>query len=373
MSPTATGEGDPNRANNFDFLRFVLAVAVIFSHSYPLSLGSNDREPVMRLTGGQATGGELAVAGFFILSGYLITKSWVQSSSLWDYLRRRVLRIYPGFLAAVAFSAWVAGPFLADRPADYWHDFPLSRFVLEAFNLQGPVTPPVLGGKPGIAINGSLWSIRYEFLCYLGVVALGLAGAFRRPGLVLGAFLGWLALYAAQVELGVRIPGGRFARLFCEPDQWPRLASCFLSGALFYLYRDRIVYSRRRFAAAALGLVVLALLPGLKGLPLAVPVLGAFAFFSAGFLPTRRLRGFARRGDLSYGMYLYAYPTQQLLVRWLGPGVHPLGLFALAFAITAGLAALSWTFVERPFLRLKSSGLRRPAVRLVAAVKGEAS
>src|SRR4051794_2006572 len=91
MSETAAGKENSGRANNFDVLRLVLAVMVIFSHSFPLLWGDNSREPLMRLTGGQITAGELAVAGFFILSGFLITKSWLQSAGLKDYLRRRIL------------------------------------------------------------------------------------------------------------------------------------------------------------------------------------------------------------------------------------------------------------------------------------------
>ena len=75
------------RANNFDFLRFVPAVAVIFSHSFALLRRDNENEPLMRLTGGQITAGALAVAGFFILSGFLSTKSRLRSPSLGNYLR----------------------------------------------------------------------------------------------------------------------------------------------------------------------------------------------------------------------------------------------------------------------------------------------
>jgi peptidoglycan/LPS O-acetylase OafA/YrhL len=367
MSQTATGKENSGRDNNFDFIRLVLAVQVIFSHSYPLLWGDNAREPLMRLTGGQVTFGETAVAGFFILSGFLITKSWVRSSGPGDYLRKRVLRIYPGFLAAVAFCGLVVGPLGAANLAEYWGAFSPSQFVVKALNLQGAAIPPSFQSNPGHAINGSLWSIRYEFLCYLGVAALGLCGAFRQRRLVLAAFAGWFAVYALQVQLDMKIPGHRLGWIYGFPPYWPRLATCFLAGALFYLYRDRMRYSLTGFVASVIGLVALAALPALEGLALATPLLGAYAFFYLGFLPVRRLHGFAKRGDLSYGMYLYAFPVQQLLVHYVGTSLHPLVLFAVATPITTTFAVLSWFFVEKPFIRLKAA----PPVAANLAVAAE--
>jgi peptidoglycan/LPS O-acetylase OafA/YrhL len=354
MTPTATASPDSGRANNFDFLRLVLAVLVIFSHSYPLTWGTNEREPFSRLTGDQVTGGELAVAGFFILSGFLITKSWLQAKGPADYFRRRVLRIYPGYLVAVAFGTLVVGPLASADPPAYWRSLAPGRAILATLNLSVPDTAPVFAANPIHAVNGSLWSIRFEFFCYLGVAALGLAGALRRRWLVLLTFLGWMAVYALQVQEGLRMRGSSLSWLYCYPEFWPRLAACFLSGALCYLYRDRIAYRRHWFAAALVGLIALAALPRWKGLPLAIPILGSYAFFYLGFLPVRRLQGFARRRDLSYGMYLYAYPVQQLVVQASRASLHPVALFLIAASLTTVLAFLSWTFVEKPFLKLKS-------------------
>lgn len=353
MDHTAKADPTEGRANNFDALRLALAVLVVFSHSYPLLWGDDAREPLARLTGGQVTGGGVAVSGFFLLSGFLIARSWERSAGLADYLGRRALRIYPGFLVAVAVSALAVGPLTAADPAAYRRAFDVGRFVRDALNLDGVAAPPMFAGNPSAAANGSLWSIRFEFVCYLGVAALGLAGALRRRWPVALAFLAWWALYALQVLFGVRVPGGRLSPWIGYTEFWPRLASCFLAGCLFYLYRDRVAYTRRLFAASAAGLALLGALPGLRLLPLAVPVLGGYAFFHLGFLAVPRLRGFARRGDLSYGTYLYGFPVQQLVIHAWGPGLHPLGLFLLATPPTLAAAALSWALVERPCLALR--------------------
>ena len=340
------GEG---RVNNFDALRVTLALMVIFSHSYPLLLGSNSREPFHRWTGGQQTAGEVAVEGFFLISGFLIAASWLRSRGLLDYLRRHSLRIIPGFLVAVAFSSLIAGPMLAADAGQYWSRFEVRPFVIGALNLEGAYSP-------GPTTNGSLWSIRYEFLCYLVVAAMGLIGLLRRRGLVVLALVGCLGIYASQLHLGLKMPGSRLTWFWGFPDFWPRLAANFLAGVCFYLYAGRVVLSGRLAIAAAIGLILAAAFPTGRLLPLLIPPLGGYLLFYLAYLPAGRLSDIAKRGDLTYGLYLYAFPVQLLLVAWFRPRLDPLGLFFAATALTSILAALSWHLVERPCLRLRHVG-----------------
>jgi peptidoglycan/LPS O-acetylase OafA/YrhL len=349
---------EKGRANNFDALRVALSLLVIFSHSYPLLRGSNDTEPLFRMTGGQHTFGELAVEGFFVISGYLITASWQRSRGLVDYLRRRVLRIYPGFLVAVAFSSLVAAPLIAPDRAEFWRRFDFREFWKEAFNLAGAYSP---GGE----INGSLWSIRYEFLCYLALAAFGLMGILRRRFLVVLFSLFCTGVYASMIYFGVQIPGSRLTWLWGFPGYWPRLAACYFAGAAFHLYADRIVHSKWLAVASLVGLLTAGLIPGSKALPLLIPYLGGYLTFYLAFVPAGGLKDIARRGDLSYGLYLYAFPIQMILVDRFRPYLSPEGLAALAMVATFFFAVFSWHFVERHFLRLKrpvsSPGVDRQA------------
>src|SRR5262249_20215585 len=162
---------------------------------------------LVRLTGEQLSGGALAVDCFFILSGFLITQSYLRSRGLRDYLRRRIRRIYPGFLVAVLFTASVIGPLMAPNRPLYWEYFYINSFIYAALTLDGVVMPRVDSSRPGPAgsaineINGSLWTIRCEFLCYLGLSLLGLTGALRRRGWVLGLFSVSLAAYCINVQM----------------------------------------------------------------------------------------------------------------------------------------------------------------------------
>jgi len=126
----------------------------------------------------------------------------------------------------------------------------------------------------------------------------------------------------------------------------------FLGGTTLYAFRDTIKFDGRVAAVGAAAL--LATLMVRRGpvyvWPLAVPYL---TFWFA-FHPRIKLWRTTQRlgGDYSYGMYLYAFPIQQLLVLWFAAG-RPLVLFGLATPLTFAAAVLSWRLVERPFLRRK--------------------
>jgi peptidoglycan/LPS O-acetylase OafA/YrhL len=180
------------RANNDGLLRRLLAILVICSHSYPWLQGNNDREPDMVLAGGRVTGGELAVNGFLILSGFLIAQSWVRSRGAANNFRKRVARIYPGFVVAVLFSGLVAARYLASDRGLFWTEFSATESLLSTLNLEFEVPKP-FSGLPVPGVNGSPWWILFEFFCYVGMAAIGVCGVLRRRRLVACAFLASLA------------------------------------------------------------------------------------------------------------------------------------------------------------------------------------
>ena len=164
--------------NNFGFLRFFFAALVIWSHSYTLA-GQSD--PVWALSG-QTDGGSIAVDGFFVLSGFLITQSWLQQPILGAFAVKRLLRLVPALLVATIFGAFVIAPLGTTLPlADYlrspgpWLHFlgvPLARYLF---------IPDVFVTNPHpYLLNSPLWSLRYEILCYVLVALLG--GAKFRVG-----------------------------------------------------------------------------------------------------------------------------------------------------------------------------------------------
>jgi len=332
------GAFDP-RSNSLNALRLILATLVIVSHSWPI--GGYGRDPGI----GDLSLGEWAVAGFFAISGYLITMSRVRSRSVVDYLWRRVLRIYPAFFVVLVVVAFGFAPLsVMIAGSGEWNAAASFSYVLRNLGLR--VTqmgiPGTLGDVPYPDVwNGSLWTLWYEFLCYLvlGLVVTVLPGRLVGRATIVAAVacpLAVGAIYAAGVPslalLNAVTLGGYFA-----------------AGAVLYCYRDRLPL-RGWLAALAAALIVVAAVTttfrGVAGLPVAYLMM-----WLGVVLPLSRV---GAKNDLSYGMYVYAFPVQQLLVIVLAGATLPAPVFVgLAVAATIPFAAASWFLVEKPAMRLK--------------------
>jgi peptidoglycan/LPS O-acetylase OafA/YrhL len=166
------------RDNNFNFLRLLFAIVVIFSHSPQLVDGNRHREPLTRLFP-STSGGDLALDCFFILSGFLIMQSWDRKPILLEFLKKRVLRIYPGFIVASLISVLIVGPLGANAELYFAH-FNFLSFLMGLIFLQAPNVPPTFVGQFHPVLNGPLYTIAYEFRCYLLVTIFGICGLFKR-------------------------------------------------------------------------------------------------------------------------------------------------------------------------------------------------
>ena len=335
--------------NNFTALRLALALAVIVSHAFSITSGSLENEPLMRSTG--FTLGEHAVNGFFAVSGFLVTMSFDRRG--WrDYVVARALRIVPALVAATLVTALALGPALTRLPlAQYFADPALWRFIALT-----PTTFKSATALPGLFSDnvfpypmGTVWTLKYEMLCYIGVFAAGLAGLMRQRIVALGLIA---ALFVAIVALDLLHPGAGKAT-----QTSLRLPFLFAAGGVLYLWSDRLSVSAI-VAAALLAATWLA-----AGTPLYKALLFAFEGYGVIWLalaPGLSHPALEPHADLSYGTYLYGWPVQQTLVQ-LFPGAAALSLLPLAVAISLIVAALSWYVVEKPALSLKARLVRAPA------------
>ncbi len=349
MPPPSQSAWD-SRKNNFDFLRLFFAVLVIYSHAYPLGLGSEQSEPFRLLTHGQLTGGAFAVDAFFIMSGFLIAASAQRSSTIWSFLKKRVTRIYPAFLLYTAIFLAIFVPLAHAHLTPRW---PLD-IPLQTLRLTEPHYTSAFAANPypGV-INGSIWSIPYEFFCYLGVALLTLTTLLRRRLAILVLFLGTIVISVLSQLHHWNYGGKLLGVIFGSPQFWARLLPLYLAGVVFYLYRRHIPLRTSFAVASALILGVACILTA--GLTAALPIAGTYLLFWFSFTPTIRLHHFGRFGDFSYGTYLYAFPIEQLLVHLLTAAhphpVPPVILFALATPLSLAAAAISWYGIERRFLQ----------------------
>jgi peptidoglycan/LPS O-acetylase OafA/YrhL len=331
------------RDNNLNAIRMIAAAAVLVSHAYPIALGEGQEEPLDALTG--ASLGYFAVAVFFGISGLLIARSFERRRSMAHFTVARIFRLFPA-LAVVLLVTVVAGAFVTRLPfAEYVSQMATWTYVpanLSLAFLQYPL-PGVFEENPyGPAINGSLWTLFYEVVCYAGVVVAGVLGVLRNRYLALALLMLAGAVYLATPLIdpvdGV-IPAGMMLRF----QALASLAFPFILGLVAYVWRDRLILSG--WLCVALWLVAVAALGSPFGLLLTTMALVYATFFIA-FIPKGILLSYNRLGDYSYGIYIYAFPVQQLIM-YLAPDTSPAGNMLLAMPPTFLLAVLSWMLVEK--------------------------
>jgi peptidoglycan/LPS O-acetylase OafA/YrhL len=365
---------DPKR-NAFGFLRLALAVLVIVSHSSPLG-GFGDEQFVPGLTGARHSLGSLAIGMFFVLSGFLISRSASGPLSVSRFFWHRFLRIFPGYWMCLLVSAFVFAPIAC--AIEYGSLFDVFRssansaqsyainnaamFHPRGFSMNSMMAVSsshiagLLGHNPTPwTINGSLWTLPIELLCYLGVAVLAALGIIRRARIVV---LMLFALLCGIWEFDrVNPEACRHYFSFFGFDLLCTLCLYFLAGCVCFLYREKIPYSKVLLIVSVC-LAVLSLL--VSALDFLTPIALPYAFLCLGFtLPVGRIDS---RGDFSYGTYIYAFPVQQGLALI---GVQEAGFvlyLICSLFITAVLAVASCWWIEAPCLRWKNLDVP-PALR----------
>jgi len=336
--PVSLGDAYDPRRNNFDFLRFALASLVLWAHAWPVH--GRRGEWFLVASHGQITGGSLAVDGFFILSGFLVTQSWLARPVVRVYATKRLLRIAPALIVALALTSFVLQP-IVQRPHawDYLRSpVPWAHFA-SVFAPSLSVTPGVFPGNPQpYVLNASLWSIRYELLCYAVLAVVGRFGMERWRTVVPG-------MLAAATLVAISL-AGRGSAIAVAAHQ----LACFSAGMWFYLARGSVRCDGRLALVAAVLLVATLLTRGIR---VVFPVAGGYLLLLAAVSTRLPLHAFGRRGDVSYGIFLYGFPVEQT-IRWAaGPGLAFVPFVGLAFVATLAVAVLSWHFVEAPALARK--------------------
>jgi peptidoglycan/LPS O-acetylase OafA/YrhL len=355
-SPAAPAPAIARHVNNIGFLRLVLASLVIFAHSPEIIDGDHHREPLSSIFG-TISFGALAVDFFFIISGFLITASYFSSVNVWSYLWKRVLRIYPAFVTASLVCILVVGP-LAGGDLRSLGPREILLSLVRILDLAPPKLAGAFTALPYPALNGPMWTIRYEFHCYLLVGLLGVLGLLRRRYLMLAGTLLLLAAHAWLRATNFDLTWGPLSQtpgidaILLDPQQNVRMMALFGCGICFRLFRDRIPL-RAEPAMLCLAAAV-ALLFSDSLVQVGLGTVGAyFIFWLAGTQRFPIMSKINNSYDISYGVYLYGWPIGSLIALYF-MGITPVALTVatLLLAILAG--AISWIVVEKPFLKLKS-------------------
>ncbi len=340
------------RRNNFDLVRFLAAFLVFIDHSFQLFTGKMmTLDPVREIF--SYSSGAIGVQVFFCLSGFLVARSLELSPNIWFYFRNRLLRIVPGLAGVIVLSVLVLGLFFSS------YDFRAFLFSRETgLYLQNILVYRTYYYLPGVfegnvlnaSVNGSLWSIPYEFTCYLLLPFLYLFIRYRKYALLMALTVVFVlyVFFEAQINPLV-VPG---LGIVMSSLILPLLF--FLSGACFYLWRDEIPYHWIGLLLCGFFLLLMHFdVLDRRFLVFVLPyLLFAFAFSSR-----LKLAAFGKYGDFSYGFYLYAFPVQQAVSALWAKSLGLNALIGLSFTITLLFAIFSWLLIEKPALRLKRKSL----------------
>lgn len=330
-----------HRGNNFDLLRLIAAFFVLVSHSFGI-LNKGLEQPGVWINGVFIIPSDIGLFIFFTISGYLVTQSFFNSSSWAHYLWKRFLRIVPA-LVVVNIACIVMGGFMSSSPVkEYYSDksvwtylFTNSTLVANQYSLPGVFT--MLQNK---SINSSLWTILVEVRFYIVLMIAGVLSILSRKWLVLACFIFFEALRVYININNIEIKG-------IYTDVYFTYGTYFFLGSVFYCFKD--AFSFKWFYA------IILLVIALFTTNTSIQSITQACFLSYTILITGKSKAIINiKGyDFSYGLYLYAFPVQQVLLLYFGTSINPWLHVLLSTFMSLVFAALSWFFIERPALNQK--------------------
>lgn len=339
-------------ANNFDFIRLAAAASVLCGHQYALLFMPEPRPFHL------FTLGTLGVLIFLTVSGYLVAQSWDRDPHVWRFAARRFLRIWPGLAVVVLLTVFCVGLVFTQLPVSaYFHSAMTWRYLLQLSLQLQLYLPGVFKDNPWQIVNGSLWTIPIEVKWYGALLVAGVCGltSWRARHLLLVV----VACYAIYIY-GVFDVQHNPAAEYPLPAFGCEYGTFFCYGVL--MHRWQHVWTR--YPARVLACLVLAagVLVALHRQYAAIFVLLPFLVIWLGSLSTPVICAAGRYGDLSYGIYIYAYVVQQSLIAAIGYHHSYAMMLLVSIVITVACAFASWRLIEQPALGLKRY-LRAP-VRL---------
>lgn len=324
---------ESTRSNNLNLVKFIAALFVIISHAYPLCKGAEYNDILSDLSRNSIAFGSLAVAIFFMSSGFFVTKSLLKSKDSKKYLHNRFIRIFPPLWFTLIVCIVVCGLFFSTYSlGKYFLSIDFLKYCLNFILIPIHNLPGVFMNNiyPGV-VNGPLWTLPIEFVCYLVLLLAYKLNLVNKKSYKYVALLVIVAFVGINL-IPLSIKG------YIQP--------CFLFfwGSFYWIYRDKITMNNTYFLISLVAFVLLIVLGyGQVASFLFVPYLTLYIAFC---LPQCNNR-LASLGNLSYDIYLCGWPIQQMIISLFG-GSMLVGmniLISIPLSILVGY--ISYSLVEK--------------------------
>jgi len=338
--------------NNFNILRLIFASTVIVSHSYPLT---NNQEIFSIITSNQIDLGALSVNIFFIISGYLIFNSLFNSKSIYNYVWKRLLRLYPGLIVNLLIALLVV--IIVNTSSNIFNQLDFYTYLpknLTLFGIQHQIKNVFEQNPyPKKAINGSLWTLSYEFSMYVIIIPfIFFKKANKNITLILMLMIFLLAFYCNLFRPNFLNP--IFNKINLEAKTFYRLLLFFISGSIMNIINlDKLKSNKVIYVITFILLVSLYVNIYKYTSPFLLP----FLIILIGLSFNSFLWNFTEKlGDISYGVYIYGFLIQQILLNYFK--LDPIYLMILSLALTYMIAFVSWHYIEKKALKYKNFSIK---------------
>lgn len=332
------------RSTNINLIKFVCALAVIFSHSF--AVAQNRDDVLASFNGGQCNIGGVAVAVFFFLSGLYVTKSLSKETSMKTFMWKRCKRIFPQLWIVVLACVLVLGPVVnaiynkmpgivsyVTSPSTYL--YLLNGLLIPVHNLPG-----VFESNYYQTVNGPLWTMPVEFAAYIALAIIGvITMAISKNNLVKSQRISRILHMCSFVFLTVCVIGLNFIGNTGMIMSVVRPLAIFFEGCLFYDYKDKLPLN---WMIGVIGLIVLAVLCKTPFFNVGLVLIFPYAIASIG-LGTRQIGKLPTFVDSSYEMYLCGWPIQQIVLLLFGGVMAPWLNFMLTIPFDV---ILGWGLLE---------------------------
>lgn len=342
-----------NKNNNFDFLRFLFAIFVVISHAYPLSGGTEKTQWIYEITNGQVVIASIGLNGFFVISGFFIFQSLQRSKSVISYFKKRFLRLFPGLFMVLLLTILLV-PFVYQGNTSLYKNLDFYTYLpnnMSLYNFQSSIKG-VFSTHNYHSINGSLWTLRYEFSLYIALVFLWF---FRKQLRTIKTIL----ILAFTILI---VTHTFFLHRFSESSilgmrgyDIINFGAFFVFGSLLASFKfDNIKDRSLRFFIPAIVLLLLIIMASIHFNVYLYTKHIAFSLLILvlGYLPLSFFSTFGKIGDMSYGIYIYSFPIQQTLKHYFNLDLYSFLFWSIFISIVFGY--LSWHLIEKQALMYKN-------------------